>query len=121
MVRSEGSAIRTIDNSDAPDPGGGKCAPGGRPPAWRQPKGGNHGVCWTPNAQGFPALGSLTPAEEKRRDRSVPDGSKMVVAGNTTMEPISPSELGRGHMGPLERNIGVLHRGMRPAGEIGPA
>ena len=45
----------------------------------------------------------------------------MVVAGNTTMEPISPSELGRGHMGPLERNIGVLHRGMRPTGEIGPA
>ena len=24
-------------------------------------------------------------------------------------------------MGPLERYIGVLHRGMRPAGEIGPA
>ena len=45
----------------------------------------------------------------------------MVVAGNTTMEPISPSELGRGHMGPLEHNIGMLHRGMRPAGEIGPA
>ena len=44
----------------------------------------------------------------------------MVVARDTTMEPISPSELGRGHMGPLERNIGVLHWGMRPAGEIGP-
>ena len=40
MVRVEGSAARTIDNSDAPDPGGGKRAPGGRPPAWRQPKGG---------------------------------------------------------------------------------
>ena len=36
------------------------------------------------------------------------------------MEPISPSELGRGHMSLLERNIGVLHQGMRPAGEIGP-
>ena len=72
-------------------------------------------------AQAFPALGSLTPAEEKRRDRSVPDSSKMVVARDMTMEPISPSELrGRGYMGPHERNIGVLHRGMRPAGEIGP-
>ena len=45
----------------------------------------------------------------------------MVVARDTTMEPISPSELGRGHMGPLERKIGVLQRGILPAGEIGPA
>ena len=44
----------------------------------------------------------------------------MVVARHT-MEPISPSELGRGHMGPLERKIGVLQRGILPAGEIGPA
>ena len=116
MVRAEGSATRKIDNSHTPDPGGGKRAPGGRPPAWRQPKGGTHGVQWTPNAQGSPALGSLTPAEEKRRDRLVPDDSKMMVVGNTRMEPISPSELGRHNMGPLERNIGVLHRGMRPAG-----
>ena len=94
MIRAEGSAARTIDNSDTPDPGGEKCASGGRPPAWRQPKGGTHRVRWTPNAQGFPALGSLTPAEEKRRNRSVPDSSKMVVARNTTIEPISPSELG---------------------------
>ena len=34
MVRAEGSAARTIDNSDAPDPGGGKRAPGGHPLAW---------------------------------------------------------------------------------------
>ena len=120
MVWAERSAARTIVNSDAPDLGGGKRAPGGCPPAWRQPRGSTHGARWTPNAQGFPALGSLTPAEEKRRDRSVPDSSEMVVAQDTTMEPISPSELVRGHMCPLERNIGVLHRGMRPAGDIGP-
>ena len=35
--------------------------------------------------------GSLTPAEEKRRERSVPDCSNMVVARDTTMEPSSPS------------------------------
>ena len=46
------------------------------------------------SAQGFPALGSVTPAEEKRRDRSVPDCSDMVVARDTTMEPSSPLELG---------------------------
>ena len=73
MVRVRGSASRTIDDSDSPDPGGGKHALGGRPPAWRQQKGGTHRARWTPNVQGFPALESLTPAEEKRRDRSVPD------------------------------------------------
>ena len=64
MVRAKGSASWTIDDNDAPDPGGGgKRALGGRPPAWRQPKGGTHGARRTPNAQGFPALGSLTPDE----------------------------------------------------------
>ena len=37
------------------------------------------------------------------------------------MEPSSPSELGRGRMAPLGRNVGVPQRGMRPAGVIGPA
>ena len=36
MVRAGGSASRTIDDSDAPDPGG------GHHPAWRQPKDGTH-------------------------------------------------------------------------------
>ena len=121
MVRAGGSASRTIDDSNAPDPGGGKRALGGRPPAWRQPKGGTHRVRWTPNAQVFPALWSFTHAEEKRRDRSVPDCSNMVVARDTTMEPSSPSELGRGRMAPLGRNVGMPQWGMQPAGVIGPA
>ena len=112
-------SLRTIDDNDAPDPGG-KRALGGRPPAWRQPKGGTHGARWTPNAQGFPALGSLTPDEEKRRDHSVPEFSDVVVARDT-MEPSLPSELGRGCMAPLGRNVGVLQQGMRLAGVIGPA
>ena len=45
----------------------------------------------------------------------------MVVARDTTMDPSSPSELGRGRMAPLGRNVGVPQRGMRPAGVIGPA
>ena len=67
--------------------GGGERALGGRPLVWRQLKGGAHGARWTPNAQGFPALGSLTPAEEKRCDRSVLDCSDVVVARDMTMEP----------------------------------
>ena len=102
-------------------PVGGKRALGGRPPTWRQPKGGTHRARWTPNAQGFPALGSLTPAEENRHEGSVPDSSNMVVARATTMGPTSPSELGRGHLAPLGRNVGVPQRGMRPAGVVGPS
>ena len=66
-------------------------------------------------------MGSLTPAEEKRRDRLVPDGGNIVVARNTTMESISLSELDRGRMAPLGRNVGIPGRGMRLAGVSGPA
>ena len=45
----------------------------------------------------------------------------MVVARDTTMVPPLPSVLGRGRMTPLGRSVGVLQRGMRPAGVIGPA
>ena len=38
----------------------------------------------------------------------------MVVGRDMTMEPSLPSELGRGRMAPLGRNVGVLQRGMRP-------
>ena len=76
---------------------------------------------WTPNAQGFPALGSLTPAETKRRERSVPDSSSMVVARDTTMVPASPLEMGGGQVVPLGRSVGVPQRGMRPAGVVGPS
>ena len=37
------------------------------------------------------------------------------------MVPPLPSELGRGYMVSLGRNVGVFQRGMRPAGVIGPA
>ena len=121
MVQVGGSASRTIDDSDAPDPGGGKRALGGRPPAWRQPKGGPHRARWTLNAQGFPALGSLTPAEEKRRERSVPDSSNMVVARDMKMGPTSPSELGRGHMALLGRDVDMPQWVMRPAGVVEPS
>ena len=121
MVRAGGSASRNIDDRDAPDPRGGKRVLGGRPPAWRQPTGSTHGSRWTPNAQGFPVLGSLTPAEEKRRERSAPDSSSMVAARNTMMGSTSPSELGRGQVVPLGRSMGVPQRGMRPAGVVGPS
>ena len=37
------------------------------------------------------------------------------------MVPPLPSDLGRSRMAPLGRNVGVLQRGMRPAGVIRPA
>ena len=116
MVRAGGSASRTIDDSDAPDPGG------GHHPAWKQPKDGTQRPRWTPNAQpGFPVLGSLTPAEEKRRDRAIPDSGTGVVEWNLTLESISHSEWDGGHRAPLGCNAGVPRRGMRPAGISGPA
>ena len=48
------------------------------------------GARWTPNVQGFPALGSLTPDEEKRRDRAVPECSDVVVAQDAMMVPPAP-------------------------------
>ena len=64
---------------------------------------------WTPNAQGFPALGSLTPAEEKRCERSVHDSSSKVMARDTTMVPTSPLEMGRRSSG-LNGGCGLLGR-----------
>ena len=93
----------------------------GYPPAWRQLTGGTHRARWTPNAQGFPALGSLTPAEEKRRERSVPDSSSMVATRDTTMGPTSLLEMGRGQVVHLGRSVGVPQRGMRPAGVVEPS
>ena len=109
MVRAGGSASRTINDSDAPDPGG------GHHPAWKQPKDDNHRPRWTPNAHGFPALGSLTSAEEKRRDRAILDSGSVVVARNSTMESILHSERDGGHRAPIGRNVGAPRRGMRPA------
>ena len=37
--------------------GGGGRALGGRPPAWRQPKGGTHGARWDPECPGLSSLG----------------------------------------------------------------
>ena len=136
-----GSASWTIDVRDAPAPEGGSeswgggmivthlprrgeasLGGGGGVPAGLAPTGGGtRRARWTPNAQGFLALGSLTPAEEKRRERSVPDSSSKVVARDTTMVPTSPLEMGGGQVVPLGCSVGVSQRGMRPAGEVGPS
>ena len=73
MVRAGGSASRTISDSNTPDPGG------GHHPAWKRPKGDTHGPRWTPDANGLPVLGSLTPAENDRRNHAVPDRASAVV------------------------------------------
>ena len=64
MVRAGGSASRTIDDRDAPDPGGGGASPGGGGATGLGTAGGMYPhISMDPNAQGFPALGSLSPAE----------------------------------------------------------
>ena len=112
MVRAGGSASRTINDRDAPDPGG------GHHPAWKQPKDDTHRPRWTPNDHGFPALGSLTPAEEKRCDRAIPDSGPVGVARNSTMESILHSEWDGGHKAPHGRNVGTPRLS---AGVSGPA
>ena len=115
MVRAGGSASRAINDSDAPDPGG------GHHPAWRRRQDDPHRPQWTPNEHGFPALGSLNPAEEKRRDRAIPGSDSVVVERNLTVDPIMLSEWDEGLRAPLGRNVSAAQRGMRPAGISGPA
>ena len=65
MVRAGGSASQTTSNSNTPVPGG------GHRPAWKRPKDDIRGPRWIPDVQGFPVLGSLTPAEKDHRDCAV--------------------------------------------------
>ena len=108
-------SLTTINDSDAPDLGRGHHT------AWKQPKDDTHRPRLTPNVHGFPALGSLTPAEEKRRDRAIPDSGSVGVAWNSTMESNLHSERDGGHMAPLGPTVGAPRLGMRPAGVSGPA
>ena len=114
MVRAGGSASRTINDSDTPDPGG------GHHPAWKRPKDDTHRPRWTPYTQRFPALGSLTPAEKNRRVRTIPDRDSVVVEQNS-LDPIWHAERDGSHRAPLGRNVSVPRRGMRPVGIGGPA
>ena len=82
MVRAGGSASRTISDSDTPDPGG------GHHPAWKRLKDDTHGPRWTPDAHGFPVLGSLTPAEKDRRYRAIPDRASAVVENHSNLDPL---------------------------------
>ena len=115
MVWAGGSASRAINDSDAPDPGG------GHHPAWRRPQDDPHRPRWTPNKHGFPALGSLNPAEEKRRDHAISGSDSVVVERNSTVDPIVRSERDEGLRAPLGCNVSAARRGMRPAGISGPA
>ena len=66
-------------------------------------------------------MGSLSTAEEGRRERPVPDNSRDVLAKDTSKVPTSPLEMGRGQAVPLERSVGVSQRGMRAAGVVRPS
>ena len=118
-----GSASRIIGDRSATDPpgggGGGGASSGGgggeRQPAWQQPVGCVHGSRWTPNVQGFPALGSHSPTDDGRCKCPFPDDSGDVSASDTSKVPISPLEMGRGPVVPHGRKVCEPKRGMRPA------
>ena len=114
MVRAGGSASRAIHDSDAPDLGG------GHHPAWTRPLDDPHRPRWIPNEHAFPALGSLTLAEEKRSERVIPGGGPVVVERNSTVDLAVRSERNKGLQAPLGRNVGTSRRGMRPARISGP-
>ena len=96
MVQAGGSASRTISDSNTPDPGG------GHRPAWKRPKDDTHGPRWTPDVQGFPVLGSLTPAEKDRRDRAV-QSRAAVVDKDSKVDPLCRPEWDGSHRAPLGR------------------
>ena len=113
MVRAGGSASRIIGDR--------RRVLGGCQPAWQQPVGCVRESRWTPNAQGFPALGSHSPASDGRREHPVPDDSGDVLADDTSKVPTSPLEMGRGQMFSRGRRASVPYRGMWPAGVARPA
>ena len=59
--------------------------------------------------------------ENKRRDHAIPDCGSIVVARNSTLDPILRSERDGGRRAPLGRNVSSPRRGMQPAGINGPA
>ena len=63
-------------------PGGGGRVLGARQPARQQPVGCVRESRWTPNAQGFPTVGSHSPVDDGRRERPVPDDSGDVSAND---------------------------------------
>ena len=108
MVRAGGSASRTISNNNTPYPGG------GRRLVWNRPKDDNHGPRWIPDVQGFPVLGSLTPAEKDRRDHAV-QNCAAVVDEDSEVDPLCRPEGGGSHQAPLGRLIKTPWWQMRPA------
>ena len=108
MVRAGGSASRTISNNNTPD------QDGGRRLVWNRPKDDNHGPRWIPDVQGFPVLGSLTPAEKDRCDCAV-QNCAAVVDEDSEVDPLCRPEWGGSHQAPLGRFIKAPRRQMRPA------
>ena len=107
--------ILTGDRS-ATDPGGGMRVLGGHQLAWQQQVGSVRGSHWTPNVQGFPALGSHANTDDGRCERPFPDDSGEVSENETAKVPISTLEMGGGPVVSQGREMGDPKWGMRPAG-----
>ena len=90
----EGQPPRSSETAVHLTQGGGKASSGGRHPAWQQLVGCVRESRWTPNTQGFPTLGSHSPASDGRREHPVSDDSGDVLAGETSKVPTSPLEMG---------------------------
>ena len=113
MVRAGGTASRTISDSNTPDPGW------GHHPTWKRPRDDTHGPRWTPDAHGFPSLGSLTPAEKDRRDRAVPDRAPAMVDTNSHLDPLGRPEGDGSHQAPLGHFVKTYRRRTASVGRGG--
>ena len=79
-----------------------------------------HGPRWTPDVQGFPVLGSLTPAEKDRRDCAVQNRTAVVYM-DSKLDPLCRPEWDESHQALLGRCVRAPRRRMRPARDSGSA
>ena len=105
MVWAGGSASRSINDSDTPDPGG------GHHPAWKRLKDDTHRPRWTPNAHGFKALGASL-----RLKRIT-----AIVRFRIVLGPALALGAGWEPSGSFGAQCKNTPRGMQPAGTNGPA
>ena len=115
MVRSGGSASRTIGDQCTTDPGGGVGGSRRRQPAWQLPVGRGLG-------RAFPPLGSHSTKDCGQNERNLLDSTEGVLGSGNTMVSVSPVGMDRGSLPVVPQVSGARRhrRGMRPAGRISP-
>ena len=110
-----GSASRTINNSDTPDPGG------GHHPAWNDRRMTLMDPDGPRTHMVSQSWGVSLRLKKNRRDCAIPDCASVVVEQNSNLDPLGRPERDGSHQAPLGRKVRAPRRRMRPAGISGPA